>query len=126
MVRVAIGQGRLVIEVEGLDRFLAMRHRVDVPLEHVVWVQPRPDEAYNGPTGTRVPGGHVPGLVSTGTFRGTDGDVFWDVHDPGKSIAIGLRDEPLVGIVVEVDDPDRVERAIVRALRGEQAGTESS
>ncbi len=52
--------------------------------------------------------------------------MFWDVHDPGKSIAIGLRDEPLVGIVVEVDDPDRVERAIVRALRGEQAGTESS
>ncbi|MGC8634098.1 MAG: hypothetical protein ACP5VP_05465 [Candidatus Limnocylindrales bacterium] len=119
MVRVAIGQGRLVVEVEGLDRLLAMRHRVDVPLEHVVWVQTRPDEAYNGPTGTRLPGTHLPGVISPGIYRGTDGDVFWDVHDPGKSIAIRLRDEPLVGLVVEVDDPDKVERAIVRALRGE-------
>ncbi len=120
MARVAIAQDRLIVEVEGLDRLLTLRHHVEVPLEHVVWVQTRPDEAYHGPTGHRLPGAGVPGAISTGTFRGTDGDVFWDVHDPGRSIAIGLRDEPLVAIVVEVDDPDRVERDIVRALRGER------
>jgi hypothetical protein len=118
MVRIGIGQGLLVVEVEGLDRFVAQRHRLEIPLEHVVWVQTRPGEAYNGPTGVRVPPALLPGPSTTGTFRGTDGDVFWDVHDPGHSLAIGLRDEPLIGLVVEVDDPDRVEREIVRALRG--------
>ncbi len=117
MVRIAIGQGRLIVEVEGLDRFLAQRHRIEIPLDHVVWVQTRPGEAYNGPSGVRVPGGHFPGLESAGTFRGTDGDVFWDVHDPGRSLGIGLRDEPWIRLVVEVDDPDRIERGIVHALR---------
>ncbi len=119
MVRIAIGQGRLIVEVGGLDGLFAMRRRLEFPLEHVEWVQTRPDEAYNGPTGTRLPGPHVPGAGPAGTYRGSDGDVFWDVRDPGKSIAIGLRDESLVGLVVEVDDPDRVERAIAHALRGE-------
>lgn len=117
MVRIDVGEGRLVVEVEGLDSLLAMRRRFEVPLSHVVWVQPRPDEAYHGPTGSRV---HtmIPWTGSTGVFHGTDGDVFWDVHDPGHSIAIGLRDESLVGLVVDVEDPDKIERLIVRALRG--------
>ena len=118
MVRIDIGGGLLTVEVEGLDRLVAMRRRFEIPLSHVVWVQTRPDEAYNGPTGSPT---HalVPWMGRTGIYRGTDGDVFWDVRDPGRSIAIGLRDEPLIGLVVEVHDPDRVERAIVSALRGE-------
>jgi hypothetical protein len=119
MVHVVIAHGRLIIEVEGIERFLPIRHRIELPLEHVVWVQTRPDEAYHGPTGTRAPGTLLQGLIAAGTFHGTDGDVFWDVHDPARSIAIGFRDEPLIGVVVDVDDPDKVEQAIVRALRGE-------
>lgn len=116
MVRIDIGEGVLTVEVEGLDRFIAMRRRFEIPLSHVVWVQTRPDEAYNGPTGSPAHA-FVPWLGTTGIFHGTDGDVFWDVHDAGRSIAIGLRDEPIIALIVEVQDPDRVERAIVRALR---------
>jgi len=121
MVHVEIDDDRLVVEVEGLGRLLGMGRRYEFPIGHVVWVQTRPDEAFNGPSGSRVGGGHIPVTGgTTGTFHGSDGDVFWDVHDPGRSIAIGLRDEALAAIVVEVEDPDRVERAIVRALRGDR------
>ncbi len=120
MVRIAIGQGTLIVEVGGLDGLFAMRRRFEFPLEHVQWVQTRPDEAYNGPTGTRLPGAHVLGMGTAGIYRGSDGDVFWDVRDPGRSVAIGLRDESLVALIVDVDDPDRVERAVVHALRGER------
>ncbi len=116
MVRIDIGEGRLTVEVEGLDRLTALRRRFEIPLSHVVWVQTRPDEAYNGPTGSPVHT-HLPWAPNTGLFHGTDGDVFWDVRDPGRSIAIGLRDEPLIAPIVEVPDPDRVERSIVQALR---------
>ncbi len=120
MVRVIIAGERLVVEREGLERFLP-HHRLEFPIDHVVWVQTRPDEAFNGPTGTRVAGSHVPGGSGyAGTFHGSDGDVLWDVHDPGHSIAIGLRDEPFASLVIEVDDPDRLEREIVRALRGDR------
>jgi hypothetical protein len=120
VVHVSVAGGRIVVEREGIDRLLA-RHRIEFPVDHVVWVQTRPDEAFHGPTGSRVPGTHLPGAGgTTGTFRGSDGDVFWDVHDPGHSLAIGLRDEALTALVIEVEDPDRLEREIVRALRGDR------
>jgi hypothetical protein len=42
--------------------------------------------------------------------------VFWDVHDPGKTIVIDLHDERYNQLVVEVADPEAAVKLIQNAL----------
>jgi hypothetical protein len=42
--------------------------------------------------------------------------VFWDVHNPEKTIVIDLHDERYNELVVEVDDPDAAVKLIQNAL----------
>jgi hypothetical protein len=58
----------------------------------------------------------VPGVVTAGTFYQEGEHVFWDVHDPEKSVVIQLRDERYARLVIEVEDPPATAAAIRRAL----------
>ncbi len=42
--------------------------------------------------------------------------MFWDVHDPEKTVVIYLKDERYARLVIEVDDPPATAAAIQRAL----------
>jgi hypothetical protein len=44
--------------------------------------------------------------------------VFWDVHDPQKTVVIQLRDERYARLVIEVEDP----RATAAAIQGRGGG----
>jgi len=53
-----------------------------------------------------MPGTNVPGVITAGTFYQDGKRVFWDVHNPEKTIIIDLHDERYNELVVEVDDPN--------------------
>ncbi len=53
----------------------------------------------------RLPGTHIPGVITAGTFHTDGGRVFWDVHDTARPVVIHLRDDQYTELVVEVDDP---------------------
>jgi hypothetical protein len=61
----------------------------------------------------------VPGPITTGTYYREGELVFWDVHDPEKTVVIHLRDERYARLVIEVEDPEatvaRVNEAAARA-----------
>jgi hypothetical protein len=42
--------------------------------------------------------------------------VFWDVHDPEKTVVIRLKDERYARLVIEVEDPPATVAAIQEAL----------
>ena len=42
--------------------------------------------------------------------------MFWDVHDPEKTVVIRLKDERYARLVVEVEDPTATVAAIQEAL----------
>ena len=44
-------------------------------------------------------------MFTAGTFYQHGQRVFWDVHDPAKSIIIELHDERYSELIVEVNDP---------------------
>jgi hypothetical protein len=50
-------------------------------------------------------GTQLPGVVTAGQFYQHGQRVFWDVHDPAKSIIIELHDERYGELIVEVTDP---------------------
>jgi hypothetical protein len=58
------------------------------------------------------------GVITAGTFYQEGERVFWDVHDPEKTVVIQLGDERYARLVIEVDDP----RATVAAIQGRGGG----
>ena len=48
----------------------------------------------------------VPGAITAGTYYQEGELVFWDVHDPEKTVVIELKDERYRRLVIEVKDPE--------------------
>jgi hypothetical protein len=63
-----------------------------------------------------MPGTNVPGVITAGTFYQDGKRVFWDVHNPEKTIVIDLHDERYNKLVVEVENPEVAVGLIQTAL----------
>src|SRR5689334_8024793 len=73
------------IRITGLDRVLAFKGELSVPLEHVRGVSARPEEAQRWFHGLKMPGSNLPGVVTAGTFLTTKGLVFYDMHHADRT-----------------------------------------
>ena len=116
MARVEIGNDTLTVHMEGMDRLLALKSSITVPLSHVAGAHVDVDEASRVYHGLRLPGTNVPGVVTAGSYLRSGQWSFWDVHDPAKAVVIELRDEHYAKCVVGVDDPEATAREIQRAI----------
>lgn len=124
--RIDIKEDELIISIEGIDKFLALKGTLRVPLDHIHGVSARP-EVNMGWTqgGIRAPGTAIPNVIRAGSYYHVgDGWHFYDVRDPAKSIAIDLADQHYKRIVVQVEEEtpeeavERIKDAIHKAARG--------
>jgi hypothetical protein len=122
MADVEIAQDALIVHVEGMDRLIALRSRLEVPLSHVAGAEVDPEEARRRWHGIMERGISVPGLITAGTFYQEGELVFWDVHDPEKTVVIRLKDERYRRLVIEVEDPEATV-ALVNEAAGASEGT---
>jgi hypothetical protein len=114
MTKMSVSDGKLIIDLQGLDKIWALKSRLEVPVEHISGVRRAEDEPV--PI-IRLPGTFVPGLITAGTYYEAGGDrVFWDVHDQKKAIVIDLRDEHFAKLVIEVADPEASIREILHSV----------
>jgi len=119
MATIELTENTLIVRVEGVDKFLAFKSQLEVPLSHVVGAEVDPlvvQEWGNLWKGVRIPGAHVPGLLAAGNFYQHGERVFWDVHDPQKAVTIRLSDEQYARLVIEVEDPATTIAAIEEAV----------
>jgi hypothetical protein len=117
MAEIELTPTALVVHIQGVDQFFAMKSRLEVPLEHVASVEVSPSEARRIWHGLRVVGTNVPGVITAGRFVDHGEWAFWDVHDPDQAIAIHLHDERYAKLVIGVDDPDTTAREINTAIQ---------
>ena len=116
MAEVELAEDTLIVHVRGMDRLWALRSRLEIPLSHVVGAHADPQEAQWWWRGIRSGGTHIPGVITAGTFYREGERVFWDVHDPEKTVVIRLQDERYARVVIEVEDPPATVAAIQEAL----------
>jgi len=118
MVNVSIENGRVRFHVEGWDRLWAFKSELEIPLEHIAGARVDPESARGWWHGLRIPGTDIPGVITAGTFYQTDGAVFFDVHDPERTIVLDLNHEHYKRLVIEVEDPEatvtRLREAVAR------------
>jgi hypothetical protein len=129
MASIELTPRELIVHVHGVDRVLAMRSSVSVPLLHVDGVREHAAEADFDDAvreSSRGIGTFVRGRVAAGTLRLPDGRAFYDVHDPKKAIVVDLRSEHFEHLVVEIDDepPEAAARRIREAIARRDAWSE--
>jgi hypothetical protein len=105
MVSISIDSDHLHLEVKGLDKLWAFKSQLDIPLRHVLNVRHDPSAVSGWWHGFKLIGTQLPGVITAGQFYQHGQRVFWDVHDPEKSIIIQLHDDRFDELIVEVDDP---------------------
>jgi len=101
----SLAEGKLMLHVRGADKLWAFKSSLEIPLVHIAGVRTDPEVVRGWYHGIRMPGTNVPGVITAGTFYQDGKRVFWDVHDPNKTIVIDLHDERYNELGVEVDDP---------------------
>jgi hypothetical protein len=113
VAEVELARDALIVHVRGMDRLWALGSRLEIPLAHVVNVEADPEVPRGWWQGIRSGGTQVPGVITAGTFHQEGERIFWDVHDPEKTVLIRLKDERYSRLVIEVEDP----LATVAAIR---------
>lgn len=114
MVDLSIAEGKLVLHVEGVDKIFALKSSLEIPLQHIARIRADPEVARGWFHGLKMPGTNIPGVITAGTFYQHGQRVFWDVHDPEKTVVIELHDERYNELIVQVADP----QAAVEMVRG--------
>src|SRR5262245_22986218 len=105
MVEISLEGDNLHLVVKGWDKLWAFRSQLDIPVRHIRGVRHDPAAVSGWWHGIRLLGTQIPGLITAGIFYQHGQRVFWDVHDPDKSIIIELHDERFAELIVEVNDP---------------------
>ena len=116
MVDLSVADGLVVLHVRGADKLWAFKSSLEIPLQHVAGVKADSSIAHGWWHGARMPGTSIPGVITAGTFYQHGKRVFWDVHDPDRTIVIELRDERYSEIIVEVEDPNFAVELVQGAL----------
>ena len=116
MVEIIVADDRIRFEVEGIDQMWALRSSLEFPLSHIQGVSIDPEAASGWWHGVKLWGSNIPGILTAGTFYQNGRVVFYDVHDPRRTLVIELDHEHYDRMVVEVADPekerDKIEKAI--------------
>jgi len=114
MVEVKKEGETFIFEVLGTHKLWSLKSRLDIPAEDILDAYQNPEEL-KGWKGWRIPGTHIPGLITAGTFHLDGKMVFWDVMDKSKSIIVKLKDQQYEKLVIEVEDP----AASIALLKGQ-------
>src|SRR3954463_8411066 len=117
MVRITIEGDRVRFDVEGWDKLWALKSQLSIPLSHIRAVRVDPEPARGWWHGLRLPGTQIPGVLTAGKFYQSDGAVFYDGHDPERTVVFELEHEHYTRLVVEVEHPAATVAQVQSALR---------
>jgi hypothetical protein len=122
VVEITIAGGVATLEVQGWDKLWALKSRLEIPLAHIRGVRADPQIARGWWHGIKAPGTNVPGVLTAGTFYQHGKRVFWDVHDPERTIVIELVDERYDELIIEVANPPSAVSLLEASIRKPRAG----
>jgi hypothetical protein len=105
MVTIKKEEAGFIFEIKGLHKLWALKSQLSIPAAHIVNAYPNTDKLI-GFFGLRMPGTHIPGIITAGTYIVKDGTIFCDVADTSKSIVVELQDEHYKKLIIQVEDVD--------------------
>ncbi|MGH7602467.1 MAG: hypothetical protein ACRENK_00560 [Gemmatimonadaceae bacterium] len=120
MVDVSVIGDRVRFEVDGWDKLWALKSQLEIPVAHIKGVRVDPEAARGWWHGLKLPGTNIPGVLTAGTFLQSGGAVFFDVHNPDRTIVIELDHETYRRLVIEVEDPGQTATMLENARKSQR------
>lgn len=116
-VQLRLVEDAVVLRLSGRDRACAWRGGIHLPMTRILGARPlaRRDAITASPR-VHLPGVSLPGVLRVGSYGVGERRQLWAVHGAETLLAIYLRGYPYHRVVVEVDDPEALSRAINDAL----------
>lgn len=123
MTSVEIKQGKLLLTVKGFDVILALKHHLEIPLQHVLGAEAGVSEEARERLrhSLKLPGTHLPGIITAGSYAEHDRWMFWDVHSGEKAVTIQIAHEKYDRLVIDVEDPAATVAQIQKAVADRRA-----
>ncbi len=118
MVNISIDGDKAAFEVQGWDKVWSLRSRLEIPLSHIKGAHIDPGPAMGWFQGLKLAGTDLPNIFRAGTFYQQGELVFWDVHNPEKTIVIELEHERYKKLIIEVEDPEQEVKKISTSIGG--------
>jgi len=112
MTAITFNQQSLTVKLKGIDRLLAFKGRVEIPLADIEKAEHNDQPVMDFRHATFVIGTIFAGRVQIGTFKENGKKSFWDVHDPKKAILITLKHDTYSKLVIEVEHPEDIIKQI--------------
>jgi hypothetical protein len=115
LARVEVADGALVVRPRGLNRLWALKAEVRVPLSQVSDVRAHVSRR-SLPSGLRMPGTSVPGLIQAGTYRAHGQRSFWLVGRTSEVTVVDCPGGRFDRLVLQLGDEEVAElrRAVGR------------
>lgn len=109
---------RLLVRPVGLVRLWSLSKGIDVPITAIVDVGVSPRKGLA--KGWKLPGTHLPGVMTAGSFRSHGERNLWMVGHGKEVLVIELHSEDYRHVIVEVEDPHAAVEALRAAINRER------
>lgn len=115
--KIELKEGNAIFELTGVDRILAIKSRLVVPLHHISSVTTeKADWRYFNEL--KVAGARLPNVVKDGGFWSPkDGLLFYEMHDPNSCVTVELFEERYKKIIFQVDDKEATATQLRKAAQ---------
>ena len=114
MVKVEIGKNEVVFRLEDVQKFLALKNAVRIPLKNIDSVSTETVKLLL--LAARI-STHMPGIFMAGTFWTRKGKRFYYVRDRNKCIILKLSNHEYSQIIIEVDNKEHIAEELRKAIR---------
>lgn len=106
-----------VFELKGVDKILALKSRLIIPLSHIKSVSTRKVNWRLFPKQLKIVGTGLPPFIKAGTFWDKkQGWLFYKMNDTNKVITVELKNERYKKIIFEVEDKEATAKELLAYL----------
>jgi hypothetical protein len=113
--KIEIENDNLVFILTGIDKVLALRNKLTIPLKNVKSVSTAKAD-WNHFKMLRVAGTRIPEIITDVVYLSKEGLLFYEIRDPDKCNTVELENERYKKVVFEVSDKESTAKMNQQAL----------
>jgi hypothetical protein len=124
--KIKIEKGKVIFELKGVDKALAIKSKIVIPISHIKSVSTKKAE-WGWFRQLRIGGTGLAPLVKAGRFWDRKrGWLFYVMHHPERCVTVGLKNEKYRKIIFEVEDKAAVAKKLLASLPKSERGISGS
>lgn len=104
MVTIKKEDSNFIFEVNGMHKLWAFKSQITIPVDNIFSAHQN-FETIGSWKGFRIPGTHIPFVITAGTFYKSGKKIFWDVVNTDNCIIVELKDADFNQLIIEVENP---------------------